>query len=511
MSEIDVRLNILNTLLTTPHRKVESLFPVHQALISQDPLFYVRLAAWYSDTGDIRDHKEVFAANLCLSNFDGHRDVGLALLRELPPYQVQRVVDFVHGTKKAKKVNPEKPNAAGTEKINTLLKKIIVQGEVESFGLGKPIPRSMKTEVERYLREREADAEWFDSTVLIARSSLKRLYALLHIKPSERADAILFKGKPPEGSRLLAMKTLANAKTPADQARTIIENKIPYRIASTVVSAMTPTVLLALIEVMSPQELINNLNSLKKRGAMDNVDLKAAIDAKLEKAKTSKRVSALKTGEAVKTGMTKDVQEKLEAVADAQIKAKGRLKRPTCLLIDKSGSMQSALEVGKQIGAMISAIADAPLYAYAFDTMPYPIAPAKTDLASWAAAMKGMNASGGTACGSGLEAMIRNKQMVEQIILVSDGGETAQPSFAQSHERYCTAMNVRPSVCLVHVNGDTNILVRNCAVAKIELDVWEFTGDYYSLPGLIPLLTKSSRLDLLLDIMQYPLPTRKMF
>ena len=36
---------------------------------------------------------------------------------------------------------------------------------------------------------------------------------------------------------------------------------------------MTPTVLLALIERMSPQELINNIASLTKRGAMENPDL----------------------------------------------------------------------------------------------------------------------------------------------------------------------------------------------------------------------------------------------
>ena len=54
----------------------------------QDPRFYVRLAAWYNDHGDVRDHKEMFVVTLALSDFEGHRDVGLALLRRLPPYQV---------------------------------------------------------------------------------------------------------------------------------------------------------------------------------------------------------------------------------------------------------------------------------------------------------------------------------------------------------------------------------------------------------------------------------------
>src|SRR5436305_13704072 len=90
---------MLNTLLTTPHRKLDLVWPVHQELVGKDPRFYVRLAAWYFDKGEVRDHKEMFVVTLALSGFEGHRDVGLALLRKLPPYQVARVVDFMHGRK----------------------------------------------------------------------------------------------------------------------------------------------------------------------------------------------------------------------------------------------------------------------------------------------------------------------------------------------------------------------------------------------------------------------------
>ena len=96
-TEQDLRLGILNTLLTTPHRQFDAIHPLHQDMAQQDPRFYVQLAAWYNDHGDVRDHKEMFVVMLCLSAFDGHRDTGLALLRDLPPYEVGRVVDFIHG------------------------------------------------------------------------------------------------------------------------------------------------------------------------------------------------------------------------------------------------------------------------------------------------------------------------------------------------------------------------------------------------------------------------------
>jgi hypothetical protein len=95
MAERELRAELLNTLLTTPHRNLVALHPVHESMIEQDPLFYVHLAAWYADHGAIRDHKEMFVSMLSLSEFEGHRDVGLALLRRLPPYEVARVVDFI--------------------------------------------------------------------------------------------------------------------------------------------------------------------------------------------------------------------------------------------------------------------------------------------------------------------------------------------------------------------------------------------------------------------------------
>src|SRR5437588_1157691 len=101
--EQDLRLRLLNTLLTTPHRKLGEAYPVHAEIVTADPRFYVRLAAWYADHGDVRDHKELFVATLALSDFPGHRDVGLALLRALPPYEVARVLDFVHGRKATRK------------------------------------------------------------------------------------------------------------------------------------------------------------------------------------------------------------------------------------------------------------------------------------------------------------------------------------------------------------------------------------------------------------------------
>ena len=495
--EQDLRLDILNTLLTTPHRELARIWPVHRDLIELDPRFYVRLAAWYHDHGDVRDHKEMFIIALVLSAFEGHRDVGLALLRGLPPYQVIRVLDFIHGRKATRKVR-----ANGAEAMAATV--------VEEFGLFRNPPRALRTEIVRYLREREADPEWFDGSVLSARNAIKRMYALLHVAPGDRAQKILFDEDPPADSRIFALKQLARAEDPADQARAIIEHAIPYRVASTVVKQMTPTVLLALIDRMSPQELINNLGALNRRGAFDNPELKAMIEAKLQDARTAQRVSAFKAEEAMKAAeLSDDVKRSLEQVADAQVKAKGRIDRPTALLIDKSGSMSVAIELGKRIGALVSSISSQCLYVYAFDTLAYPIKAAGPDLTAWEAAIRGITAGGGTSCGVAVEIMRRKKQYVEQIIVVTDEGENTAPLFVETLKKYRADVKADPNVCFVRTPGAVTELSDQCRQAGIMVDAFQFDGDYYALPNLVPLLARPSKLDLLMDILEYPLPARK--
>lgn len=515
--EQDQRLAMLNGLLTTPHRELGLLWPVHRDLIGRDPRFYVRLAAWYFDHGDVRDHKELFVIGLALSHFPGHRDVGLALLRELPPYEVARVVDFIHGRKaRQAKAKPEapKPLAAPLTKRErkAARKEKAAAPKVDrsqDFGLFRNLPRSLRTEVTRYLREREVDPERFDGAVLAARKALKRLYALLHVKPSDRVQRVLFDEEPPEGSRLQALKLLAKAEAPADQARLILEQRIPYRVAAGVVKQMTSTVLLALIEVMSPQEVINALASLKKRGALDHPDLKARIGRKLEQAKTSRRVSAFKAEKALEVAeFSEEVTAKLHEVADAQVKAKGRIARPTALLIDKSSSMTSAIELGKRIGAMISAVCDAPLYVYAFDDLSHRIDPGKDDLASWERALLGITAGNSTSCGAPLAAMERAKLSVDQIVMITDEEENTAPTFVDALKSYRAALGADPNVCIVKTPGASNLLEVRCRQAGIPVDAYQFHGDYYSLTNLIPLLCRPSKRELLEEILEYPLPAR---
>jgi hypothetical protein len=471
-AERDLRLEMLNSLLTTPHRELGKVAELHKLMVELDPIFYGHLAVWYQHYGDVRDHKEVFVGHLLTSQLNEHRGAGFMMLQDFPPYQVARIVDFM-------KQHQQK------------------------------LPRSARTAVRRYLQVRERNAEFFDRAAVRGRKAMKHLYASLHIKPSVRANAVLFKDAPPEDSLAFALKQLAKAETSEAQAQLIAEHKIPYTVAIGAVRAVTPEVLVALVNSMSPQEVINNLKSLQVRGAMDNAEVKALIEGKLVEATKSDRVSAFKAMKAAEVAIVDDATAaQLEKIVDEQVKQKGKITKSTALFVDKSPSMTQALEVGKRIAAIISGITEAELFVYAFDSYSYPVIAQGKELSDWEKAFKPLRIEGGTSIGVALEAMRVHQQAVEQIIIVTDEGENTSPYFNLVYPCYCEELKVSPNVVIVKVGNHSNYLERKLQQDQVSFETFTFAGDYYSLPNLVPLLSRPSRLELLMEILETPLPVR---
>jgi hypothetical protein len=242
---------------------------------------------------------------------------------------------------------------------------------------------------------------------------------------------------------------------------------------------------------------------------MEHPEVKELIDGKLEQAAKSDRVSAFKaTVAADVTQLDTETAAKLEKVANEQVKKRGKIAKPTALLVDKSGSMDIALEVGKQIAALISGITEADLFVYAFDTIAYPVKAQGTELSDWEKAFQHIFANGGTSIGAGLETMRLKKQLVEQIIIVTDEGENTQPYFAEAYQAYQRDLGVMPNVIIVRVGQWCDYVEGKLKEKQVPVDTFTFADDYYSLPNLVPLLSRPSRLELLMEILDTPLPVR---
>lgn len=519
MSEIEsLRPALLNALLTTPHRELSKLYPLHIQTANQDPLFYMKLAAWNAKHGAVRDHAEVFVAVLVLSQFAGHRDVGLALLRELPPYQVARVVDFIKGDSRKRRVlrpGQQPIKHVRGEKLKVTAEMIAERYEekVEQVGLFKSLPTALRTELRRYLRERERNPEGFDSAVLTARKALKRLYAGLRIQPSERAKQILFFDRPPDGSVLRQLKLLAKATTAEEAATILSEYRIPYRVAISNIKQFTPALLAAVIGSMTPSEVLGNLAALKERGVLDNADLKTLVDTKLEAAKFDRRVSAMKGQRAAQSAdFDAETTEKLEAVTQSRVEARGTITRSLALLVDKSTSQESGIKAGMQLAALVAGICKAPLYVYAFDVVAYPLKAAGSDIKDWEAVFAGIHAHGNTSIGFPIEWMRQQKQRVEQFVIVTDEAENTRPSFHDAYKAYAETMGIQPDVTLLRVGKEAatcRLIQDACNRLGVTCNPVEFNGDYFSLPNVIPHLTHRSQSDMVMEILMFPLPKRR--
>ena len=93
--------------------------------------------------------------------------------------------------------------------------------------------------------------------------------------------------------------------------------------------------------------------------------------------------------------------------------------------------------------------------------------------------------------------------------VVTDEQENSHPAFTTALRSYSAALEADPSVVIVRTPGGASQVEALCRRQGVQVDVFQFNGDYYSLPNLIPMLSRPSKLELLMEIMDYPLPQRK--
>lgn len=470
-SEADIRMDLVNSFLRSPHRRLEEVAEVHANARDKDPLFYMKLAAYYFKEGEVRDHKIAFCSYLLTSNKRQHRDEGYMLLKALQPYEALRVL--IHMKE----------------------------------GIGK-LPRSARTAFLHYLRELEADDKQLERALVRQKLALKSLYASLHIKPAILSKNVLFENNPPKGTMPYYVKALSKAESSGEQARLIATHKIPFTIAVSAIKRITPSILVALIQTMSTQEVVNNLGMLKRYGAFENEEVKRLIKARIGEFEFSKRASTMKTRKAVEVvELDDETRKKLDEVTSARLKAKGTIKRPTAMFIDKSGSMEVSISIAKQLGLMISNLIEADFFVYSFDTAPIPMTPCKT-LAEWEQAFEMVIAGGMTSIGAPMRALRENKQKVEQIIIISDEGENTAPYFKEEYKKYMEEFNLAPEVIIVRCGYTTSQMTNQLVQEHLPVHAFEFTGDYYSLTNLVPLLMKPDAYTLLKEILETEVPMR---
>lgn len=465
---------LISELSRSPHGKLAEYAPIVKEAGKQDPAFLAHLVAWNHQKGTIRDSKVALpVVSLTVLKDNELHENSLAHLALLNPKQLLQGYRFAVELKE---------------------------------GIGKPVEKIVR----KYLAESEKEKGW-NYLALQYRGFLKSLYGMSHTKPAEFADRIVMKGIYPAGSIFEKVANLKNMN-PGEAAGTILECRIPFLVARGALGAKAkePDLLLALINRMSPTELVTNSKILEQLGVMKNPALKGAYEKVLEKVSSSKK-NVLKTTKAVEKVKDQHLKEKLRGVHEKQLKSIS-VEGDWIILCDKSGSMSAEIDIAREIAATLVKMAKGTVWLVFFDYTPQATEVTSMPLDVIKNVTKYITAGGGTSIGCGLDWALKSKKEVDGIVIVSDAKENTPPLFVDVYKKYNEAFGKEVPVYLYRTQtkqtgwGDRD-LAESMKQAGLDLQEFDMKGvDYYSIPNLVAMM-RTNKYSLVDEIMATPLLT----
>lgn len=475
--ERDVRLSIVQSILETPHRKLDALLPTHVDAEQHDPLFYIKFALWYHTNGNIRDHNKLFAAKAITSEWPEFRDVGAELL-----YRMSNK-DFVTTSKFA-----ETFLKAGTAARYRRLKKV----------------------AERIIRRLEKRANK-DGGVQFLRTAkfIKSIYQHYHIKPGNDKIAASLKFRSINGEKLPAFTMIDRIRkenlTEKEICQLISDWKLPPLQTIGAVKELTPAIAASLLPSMTSAETVNFMKLFERRGLLDHPDFKRAVIKKTSKSTKSSSMRSKKASKSL---------SKHSDVADAStaafVKSLPMIDKKVVLAIDKSFSMQKAIDIGKEVATILAAkVRDANnnLRVCLFDDTVKEIdIPEKADYASFEAKFRFIRANGTTSLGSVIEYIDDQNICPEVVLFITDADESDIPLLNTSLNNVKDrewVQGLKIINCKVGTPCfDLNISQDMRAELSLEIENIKYDGDYYALPNLVKLIATGGIRDLIREIDQ---------
>lgn len=472
---------IIAELTRSPHGDLDQYLPVGLQAAREDAEFFAHLIAWNDVNGQVRDAKvalpvvqlATMRAEYLSNGQREFKENALAHLARLDPRNLVRASKFAKG----------KTGAHGIADV-----------------------------VKRYLREREKRWAWWERTALAHRRSMRELYKFFRVKPSTKANQVLFLKQYPADSLFGVLQLVGRAVVAgrhSEAAELIVAGKLPYLAVLGVLGGKPdPAVGMALIERMSPTDLVTNTKMLERLGVQTNAAMRAAYEAKLAQVAKSKK-NTLKAAKAADVVGGK-LGEKLRGAQEKAIDNLGQVKGRWLVLGDKSGSMQQAIETSRVVAATLARVAEE-VHLVFFDTSPRYIDATDKDYDKLLKETAAITANGGTSIGCGL-AYIRERAIeIDGIAIVSDGAENNAPLFAREYDTYAAQFGKQVPVYLYRCRGEQSWmgdLADTMKKAGHDMHEFDLRGgvDAYSLPNLIATM-RSNRYSLVDEIMQTPLIT----
>jgi hypothetical protein len=475
---------IIAELTKSEHGDLKKYLAIGREAAVKEPEFFAHLIAWDAKKGQIKDtHVALPVISLTTEGLDPEfSENALAHIASLRPREFLRAYRFSL-----------------------------------DLHVRSRIRKSFNRLTADYLHFIEGNKGRWDATAVQHRRTLKELYALAHVKPSARAQRVLFLNNYPPNSVFEKIANLKNM-SPVEAAGTILESKIPFLIAIGALGdkAKDTDLTLALIERMSPTELVTNTKMLEKLGVKTVPVLKTAFEEALGRAAKSKKAT-FKTARAAEQIKDESLKAKLNDLQEKQIQTLGGVDGNWLVLGDKSGSMADAIEGACHISATLAKMVKGQVSLVFFDTTPRFFDVTGKTYDQIKALAKHIRADGGTSIGCGLLAAIEKRVEIDGIAVVSDAAENAAPYFVDQYAAFTKSTGKEVPVYLYRCGASSRMgwggdhdLAKQFKDHRLDLQEFDLSGgfDFYSLPNLVATM-RTNRYSLADEILATPLLTLK--
>lgn len=480
MSESGLSRNqIFVELAKSEHGDLKEYVPVGYAAAREHPDFLAHLLVWNKDKGQVRDTKAALPVIALMNqNLDEEFvENALACLTLLNPRDMLRAYRFVLETRPKNRMTTIK-----------------------------------RTLVTRFHLQEKNWPKW-ERTMLQHRDTLRELFALLSYPPvDKRTDACVFRRKgteklayPPGG--LFELVAGLKNMSPKEAAGMILTKKLPFLPVFQALNnkAEDPDLILALIKSMTATELVTNMKRLKRMGVKTNSALRGALEEALNKSGSSTS-NVLKATTAAENVGDEDLAADLNKLQVAQTKKFSNVQGNWAVLGDRSPSMSRAVELAKEVAAVLTSMVKGKVHLVFFDSFPQVVDVTGCDLSMIKKATRHIAAGGsGTSIGCGLRSLQERKEVVDGIAIVSDGGQNTAPSFPDVYRSYSKMVDKEVPVYLFLTEGDEPTrFTLPMEAAGFDMQIFDLrkkTVDAYSIPNLVQSM-RTNRYSLVDEIME---------
>ncbi len=377
-------------------------------------------------------------------------------------------------------------------------------------GMFKNVPRFLRRAVERRLADLEKDVETFDREALVNHGRLKRLHALLHIKPGRRARPTLFDQLPPDSPRAV-LAELVKTNDPRKAAALVREHRIPFLLVESALGTISKPVAVALVESMEADELLSRLPLLSRRGLLTG-DVRQALLSRLSAMSrdASQRFSYQKIESVVRNSQLDKTLAKAAFQLIEADKSADTLAGDTALIVDDSLSMPRegnclslAAGVAWRLDQGLAPEAKLNVYLAGIGGLKVEVQRNK-GLDHWRKMLSVTVADiQGTSLGSAVEKLAADGHRVSRLVVVSDGYENRPPRLASALDRYRNQTGQRPLLHLVQPAEAGSQLAIDLRKAQIPFGVFTLDRHLLGLDALLAALVAHQEDNVIAQILNF--------